>query len=211
MQFQPVTVTRRLSDGREHTITYNVAPDYLAIGTDSDNVRIPTTPITAQLIAERLGCILPSKLMVDQIYSAANTKLSPQPMSGGQYPNWERRMTTSGFFAEHDRLIDSRLSSGTPSGIIAGHKKDIVITNRLNQRPNNVAIYGWHQRNNQAIQPLSTVHGNSYVDYSHGVRLISGRCSVDGQEMSMADVLRDPVLSGLISHEGAINDSRATR
>lgn len=211
MKFRSVRISRTLTDGQQHTIIYNVAPDYLAIGTNADNVRIPMTPLTAQAIADRMNCLLPTRQMVNQIYSAADTHLSPRAMSGGQYPNWQSRMMTSAFFREHDRLVDSQLSGNNSTGLIAGHKKDIVITNRLNSKPRSVAIYGWHSTSSSPIQPLSTVHGNDYVDYSHGVRMVAGTCTVDGRSMAMADVLRDPVLSGLVSDEGTINDSRAIR
>lgn len=205
--FRDVTVRRRLSDGREHTITYKVMPDYLAIGSDSDFVRVPMTPMAAQQIAERFNCILPTTQMVDDIYRNAQTRLSPQTMT----PN--SSMTSNSYFVEHSRMIESaRRNAGHTNGqLLAGHKKDIVITNRLNSNPNKVAIYGWHRSNGSPIQPLSTVHGESYADYSHGVRLIQKTVMVDGREMNIEDVLRDPVLSGLLSNEGQITNTSAHR
>ena len=58
------------------------------------------------------------------------------------------------------------------------------------------------------IQPLSTVHENTYADYSHGVRLVSGTMVVDGVERPIAEVLQDPKLAGLVSDEGAIRRPR---
>ncbi len=211
--FKDVTVNRRLSDGRTHTITYKVMPDYLAIGSDSDFVRTPMTPDAAQQIADQFGCILPTTQMVDDIYSSSQTKLSPRPMSGGAYPNWESRMTQNEFFNEHQRLLNAQTQQAghTNGNLVAGHKKDIVITNRLNSNPGKVAIYGWHQTNGRPIQNLTTVHSKDYADYSHGVRLIQKKVIVDGREMDIEDVLRDPILSGLLSNEGPINNSSAVR
>lgn len=205
--FRDVTVRRRLSDGREHSITYKVMPDYLAIGTDNDYVRVPMTPMAAQQIADRFNCILPTTQMVDDIYRNAETRLSPQTMT----PN--SSMTSNSYFVEHSQMIESaRRNAGHQNGqLLAGHKKDIVITNRLNSNPNKVAIYGWHRSNGNPIQPLSTVHGESYADYSHGVRLIQKTVVVDGREMNIEDVLRDPVLSGLLSNEGPISNTNAHR
>lgn len=208
-EFRDVRVTMRLADGREHTAVYRVAPDYLAVGDGASAVRMPMNPLTAQRIADRLGCVLPTRLMVDQIYGAADRKLAPEPMSNSRYPDWQRAMMTNRFYGEHDRLIDRQLAGG--SGLIAGHKKDVVVSNRLDAKPGSVAIYGWHQRNGRPIQGLSTVHENTYADYSHGVRLVAGTMTVDGREMSTADVMRDPVLSRLLSDEGAIRDPRAAR
>ena len=47
-----------------------VAPDYLAVGTDEDYLLTPMTPMIAQRIADRLGCTLPTRKMVDDIYAA---------------------------------------------------------------------------------------------------------------------------------------------
>jgi hypothetical protein len=210
-----VTVRKRLSDGQTHEITYQVMPDYLAIGNDNDFVRMPMTPATAQAIADHFNMMLPTTEMVDQIYENAETRIAPRPMSGGQYPDWQTGMTTVEYFAEHNRLVERQTSgSGHQNGqLLAGHKKDIVISNRLNSNPNKVAIYGWHNSNNggNPIQNLTTVHGENYVDYSHGVRLVSKSVVVDGRQMSIEDVLNDSTLSGLISNEGTISNTSATR
>lgn len=207
--FREVRVTMRLADGREHTAVYRVSPDYLAVGDGADAVRVPMSPETAQRIADATGCVLPTATMVDQIYAAADVKLRPRPMSDGSYANWERRMMTNEFYAEHDRLVDAQL--GAREGLVAGHKKDVVVSNRLDANPGRVAIYGWHQPNGRPIQGLSTVHEASYADYSHGVRLVDGTMTVDGVQMRTADVMRDPTLSRLVSNEGPIRDPRAAR
>jgi hypothetical protein len=185
-------------------------------GTDSksntpSNSAVPTaapmTPAAAQRIADAFGCILPTTQMVDDIYQNAQTRLPPRPMPAGS------QMTTNAYFADHNRLVEGqRQSAGHQSGnLLAGHKKDIVITNSLDRNPSKVAIYGWHQTNGRPIQNLTTVHGRDYVDYSHGVRLIRKTVRVDGREMNIDDVLRDPVLSALVSKEGPIQNTRAIR
>ena len=63
---------------------------------------------------------------------------------------------------------------------MGGTKKDIVISNKIIDptRPGYVVIYGWHQLNGAAIQPLTNIHSGSYVDYSHGVRLMNAELLV---------------------------------
>ena len=74
----------------------------------------------------------------------------------------------------------------SPVGLlVSGLKKDVVLTNRLTSRPSKVAIYGWHRQNGSPWQPLSTVHGWSYVDYSHGIRLIARRAKLDGNDVDL--------------------------
>lgn len=210
-----VTVKMKLSDGKEHSVTYNVLPDYLAIGPDHDFVRIPMSPIAAQTIAVKFGCILPTTKMVDDIFKNAQTQMYPQPMSGGQYPNWQARMTKNEFYREHHRLVEGQRSkSGHQFGtLIAGHKKDVVISNFLNTHPKNVIIYGWHDKRNggKPIQGYGWGHENTYADYSHGIRLINQTMWVDGREATAAEILGDPLLSRLLSNEGPVKDLRAIR
>ncbi len=92
--------------------------------------------------------------------------------------------------------------------LVGGIKKDVVITPLLASNPGKVAIYGWHQLNGQPIQPLYLGHGVSYVDYSHGIRLVRGQMLVNGQVRSVADVLADPDLCVLLSDEGVVTNPR---
>jgi hypothetical protein len=80
-----------------------------------------------------------------------------------------------------------------------------VLTNRLKEKPSRVAIYGWHYPDGQPIQPLYVGHVDWYVDYSHGIRLVSQEMIVDGRPMRFSDVLRDMELSALVSDEGPID------
>lgn len=195
------------SKGIKHTAKISVAPDYLAIGSNNDFVRIPMNPITAQKIADKTGTTLPTKKLVDDIYKNAGAKMSPQPLPAGS------TMMSNEYYEKHNQLVESQISDKgfDRSQIISGHQKDVVITNRLDNKPTQVAIYGWHQNNGKPIQPLSTVHENTYADYSHGVRLISNNIIVDGKKMDIKDVLADPELSKLLSDEGVINNSKAAR
>ena len=99
-----------------------------------------------------------------------------------------------------------RAHFGSEAGsLTAGDKKDVVLTERLWQNPDRVAIYGWHQSNGKPIQPLSTVHGWHYADYSHGIRLISGQVLVNHRVQSLYSVLEDAHLAAVLSSEGALH------
>lgn len=196
--FRSVKVSAKLKNGKTSVGTLYVLSDYLSVGTNSDFIRTPMMPGTAKKISEALGCVLPTTKMVDEIYKQARVKLSPSPMKPGP------KMTSIDYYIDHNRTVNSQIASRINSGLIAGHKKDIVVSNKLLQKKNRVAIYGWHRTNGKAIQPLSTVHGNRYVDYSHGVRLVWGYMDVDGKKRKVSDVLADPMYAPLISYEGAI-------
>lgn len=178
-----------------------VMPDYLAIGSDEDFVRFPASFETASAVARRFGFVLPTTTIVDAIYDQAALRLSPQTMTPG------REMTSTAYFESHDGKIRSQLL-GRPLGeLVAGHKKDYVVTRRLAGALTQEAIYGWHRGVGSPIQPLSLVHGTRYADYSHGVRLVAETVYVGGQARSFYELLATEQ-AGLISREGAFPEAR---
>lgn len=201
-EFQTVKVRKRFSSGKTVTGKLWVSPDYLALGDDSNYIRFPMNPITAQKIADRYDCILPTQKIVDLIYRQADTKLKPITFRPGP-----KMVRTSQYF-RHNRAIQRQLLKRKKGKLIAGHKKDLVISNRLLRKKKRVAIYGWHRPNGKAIQPLSTIHGDYYADYSHGVRLVYERMEINGKMVPIADVLKDPSLASVISYEGVIKNVR---
>lgn len=192
--------TATASDGRLHTIEYDVMPDYLAIGHDDDFVRMPMTPATAQAYADAEAYVLPTRRMVNAIWRAADVRLEPQPLT-------ERR-EASATFLQHHLLIEAQLAGSRPRPFVAGLKKDVVVSNRLLERPDRVAIYGWHKPDGAPIQPLYVGHAQWYVDYSHGVRLVRRAVRVDGRRMPFERVAADPVLHVLVSDEGPLRTLR---
>jgi hypothetical protein len=204
-KFCPVTVTN-IAEGITNIGTLYVAPDYLAVGSDTNYLLIPISGNTAQRIADKIGCILPTRKMVDAIYAAAEVKLIPTPISPTV------AMTTVPIFTQHNEAVYAQRAAVLdlhPQGIlVAGHKKDVVITPRLATATNKVAIYGWHQTNGKAIQPLYLGHVTWWVDYSQCVRFVSYWMTVNGERKSVPEVLADPKLCGLISDEGVITNAR---
>lgn len=199
---QPVTLEAHSPEGKVTRAVVWVMPDYLAVGSDRDFLRIPLSYYTATAVARAFGCVLPTRKMVDAIYRQAELRLQPQPLPAGP------RMRSSAYYLHHQRMIEAQ-RDGQPLGeLVAGHKKDVVLTDRLYRNPNRIAIYGWHKRRGQPIQPLSTVHGAGYADYSHGIRLVAETAWIDGVPRSIYDVLADPELAPVLSYEGALQDPR---
>ncbi|MBV6636957.1 MAG: hypothetical protein KI788_13765 [Mameliella sp.] len=195
----PVEVSGRARDGSPIRITFCATPDYLAVGSDRDFVRVPMGLPAAMQIAGRFDMMLPTRRMVDQIYRAADTRVAPKPMTPGP------QMSSTDYLVRHNRTVEGQLRGASVAGhLTSGHKKDLVLTNRLSSNRGRVAIYGWHRTNGKAIQPLSTVHGATYADYSHGVRLISQTAYLNGRPVRLADLMADPDYASLISDEGPI-------
>jgi hypothetical protein len=201
----PVELKYQQPNGKTLTGTIFVMPEYLAIGSDKDFLRIPMDFHTASAVATKLGFTLPTRKMVDAIYRQSEYHLSPEPMTAGP------QMRSTEYYRIHNQKIEeqSRILGVTPGALVSGHKKDVVVTNLLARNPGRIAIYGWHRSNGAPIQPLSTVHGAHYADYSHGIRLVSETVLVDGKLRSVYDVLQDPVLSRILSDEGPIPNLRA--
>jgi hypothetical protein len=180
---------------------YRVSPDYVPIGSDEDYFLMPLSPLTAQAIADALGCVLPTRKMVDDIYRNAEVKLAPEniPPSAA--------MTTAPVFAQHNESVRARRAAEVPKhplgALVAGHKKDVVLTPSLAKAPGKVAIYGWHRPDGRPIQPLYAGHTANWVDYSHGIRLVAREMEVNGAVTKVESVLADGALSPLLSDEGA--------
>jgi len=198
----PVKFSFQSSQGKTLNATIFAMPEYLAIGTDKDFLRIPMNLYTAAAVASKMGFVLPTRKIVDAIYQQAAYHFSPQPMTAGP------QMRSTEYYVTHNAKVEeqSRTLGVTPGALVSGDKKDVVVSNRLERNPGKIAIYGWHRLDGAAIQPLSTVHGACYADYSHGIRLVSQTMLVDGETKSVSEVLEDPALAQAISDEGTIPD-----
>ncbi len=198
---QPVTFSGLTSTGQQADITICVTPDYLSIGSDDDYVRAPLGLPAALRVADAFDMMLPTTRMVDAIYSQADVRLSPQPMEPTS------QMSSTDYFMRHDVTLDAQFAQagGRDGLLVAGHKKDVVLTNRLDSAPGRVAIYGWHLTNGNPIQPLSTVHGEYYADYSHGIRLVSRTAYINGQAVDLRSLLTDGQYASLLNSEGPLS------
>jgi len=180
-----------ISKSMKKAILY-VAGEYISLGTDEKYIRCPLNPLTAQKIADLMGCVLPTPAIVDAIWKTSHIKLPPLPWG----PPYNASMMSSNRIIKHSNKIDDQLEKCgiDPSGdILAGHKKDVVMHNILKLHSNKVAIYGWHQSNGIPIQGLYysnathtknpyTGHVNTYADYSHGIRLVDQEVWIDDNQ-----------------------------
>ena len=196
----PVQLSGKRPDGSNVQVTICVTPDYLSIGNNRDFVRIPMGLPAAAEIADRFGFLLPTTRMVDAIYSQAGLHLEPSPMEANSL------MRSTKYLWLHNQTVERQCAGvdRTLNELIAGQKKDLVLSNRLRTYTGRVAIYGWHRMNGVPIQPLSTVHGAQYADYSHGVRLVSTTAFVNGVPQPLEKLLQDPRYAWIVSSEGPI-------
>lgn len=194
-------------DGTLMTIRYWVLSDYIAIGNDEDFFYCPMTPMLAQRVADLTKTHLPTKKIVDVIYSNAIIKLTPKPIPP------TAAMTTVPVFISHNDTVRHQLQDmmvvHSKGALTAGNKKDIIISNKVyGQSTSRVVIYGWHTSDGKPIQPVYNKHKNTWADYSHGVRLIQNKMYVNGNKTTYQKVLADAKLCGLLSDEGLISIAR---
>jgi hypothetical protein len=141
--------------------------------------------------------VLPTRKIVDAIDAEAEVHLAPHPLT--------RDREAVATFLEHHRIIEQQ-RMGKPLGLlITGIKKDIVLSPRIYERPQRLAIYGWRRPGGEPIQPLTIAHWSRYVDYSHGARLVRNTIDIGGQRTNITDLLADPNRCGLVSDEGPMN------
>lgn len=185
---------------KPHTIELWVLPDYLAIGTNDDWVRMPMGPVAAQIIADSLYCSLPTCWLVERIDEVAEGRIEPFPFR----PLRERNTRPIVFQDSNNAINVLYRAHGYHFGqFISGLKKDIVLSwhSDVPELSNKVFIYGWYYPDGRRIQPLYVHHVNWYSDYSHGVRLIYRTIRIDGKEYDMRKVLEDPNLYLLLNRQ----------
>ena len=184
--------------GRKHSVQYEVMPDYLAVGSDDNYCRVPMNPRTAQRLATLFGASLVTSVLSDHIYSQAVLKLAPF-----NYVPVGNANELVSKFVEHNAQIEKQFSDagGKHGQLVAGIKKDIILSSRIAENHDRVVLYGWHKPGGKPIQPVYSGHVWWYVDYSHGIRFINNQVILDGRPALVTDILKDPVLFRVLSDE----------
>jgi hypothetical protein len=184
--------------GINHQITYEVIPDYLSVGNDTDFCRIPMNPYTAQRLADLCGGSLLTSKISDHIYEKATIRLYPY----NYIPVGDLNEQVSKF-RDHNHQIEKQIAEagGKHGQLTAGVKKDVILSERVSKQPGKVVIYGWHLPGGKPVQPVYSGHAAHYVDYSHGIRLMNNQVLLDGKPVLLRDILKDPVLYRIFSDE----------
>lgn len=180
-----------------------------------EGVRVGMSAETQQKVADMLGCSLLTPKLADLAWSQRDVTLRPRT---------KRFSAATELFFEHSGEIDVQLAElGRPSGLKQTVGKHWVISEKL--KGLGMAMnYGWHFEGEEfegvkggvsasgildatgrpvrVIQGCGTRHDMHHSDYSQTCTLVSRSCVVDGQSADIRDLLADPVLSWLASHEG---------
>lgn len=154
MEFPPLDSWVPLTiDGRD----YLVSPTYLApigIGEAVEYARVN-------------GLVLPTPLMVDAIYEAADLKLAPHPQN---HDGTLAGMNSRALANKQADFIEKQID-GRPFRLLVGTHKDVVfIPEAYGKTVNKPGIYGWHKNINSPIQAPMWGHAMLWKDYSQGLR-----------------------------------------
>lgn len=181
-----------------------------------DGVRVNVSADLQQRLADYFDASLLTPLVADAIYAAAVRKITPCPMTIS---------SSVASMIKHSEAVDKKMSSD--SGLSATVGKHWVLDKKLETQPGKSCNYGWHftgqsylgikgfpaatqvaGNNVKVIQPNATAHDPHHTDYSQICQLVSQQCWVDDAEMRFSDILKDPILGSLVSHQGALKIDR---
>lgn len=203
----------------EHTAEFSVFADALKI----DGIRVNVTAETEQVIADMLDCMLLTPKLADLRWAQRSVSLPP-------FPGSTIGMSSTKAMKDHSAKIDAALAKMSgPDGIIETTGKHWVIDNALDGKfigkVPAAMNYGWHFAPGmwkgyseacasgmkhpdgtviRLIQGRGTRHDINHTDYSQLCVLVHQLCTVDGAEMKLPEVLTNPDLAPLASHQGVL-------
>jgi hypothetical protein len=213
-------------------VKVRVLPDYLCVGDDTDYRHLPLDQQSAQKVADAFHTILPTAKICHAIWRRTPWSRTIGAIERdylrtdrGRKAPWGRLQTSTAAYDDHSVAIQDRMKAmSIPLGeLVAGHKKDVVLSRRLHTDPSRIAFHGFYRDRypyepcydnpsgqldpncNRELPAHDHPEGRGHFsDYSQGVRLVHPFMRIDGVRHLVADVLRDKTLSKLISADGEI-------
>lgn len=195
----PVTST---IDG--HTATFQVCDDAVRVeASDGCRFRFQVTAKMTQQCADLLGASMVTAKIMDLSYQQAELAvdasilLAGPAMSSTEYSQrWNAKVETkragqTGLFRDCGKawILDNALAGSAGAVNYGFFAKDALYTNAQ-------GIKLW--------QNVGSRHNAAHQDYSQTLFLMSIGCQVDGQDMNVVDVMKDPGLSKLINYGGVL-------
>lgn len=176
-----------------------VLPDFFCLGTNEDYVYVPMGAMSAERVGGLLNARLPTISMVRQVYAHSRKQVA-KPWG----PPYDGSMShTSRWSVQTAKVRAALFASGAkPGDLVEGHFKNVIVSKKvIDGRGVLLGFWGWFDKDGRPIQGDSQAHGAGYCDYSHGVRYVLNEMIVEGQLMSVDEVLRHEEYHHLISDE----------
>ena len=200
-----------------------VASDALALRHPFGDVRVNVSCRGAQVLCDKLGLQMPTPLMIDRVWEAATLRVNPKtylPDSSGRilvHDRLDDTVTTpmhslTAMIAHSDRV--QRSIEGDPE-LVCNVGKWWVLTHALGaplQGGYTCANYGWFYASAPGLsvtgkrlwQPIGKRHNENHRDYSQTFVPVGSKMLVNDQVMTVASVLSDAELCGLLNHDGPL-------
>jgi hypothetical protein len=221
---RPKPLTIKGLEGGE--VTTYVMPDYIAIGSDKNFVRIPLSPILAQALASKYNLALPTKTIVEETYRQAGKRVvGPSYSHADEFEQNSAFLDSPGFYLRSSKDIDAQLKGLKPGTLVAGGKKELVVSPFVAVRTTwakadeSIAFYGLFDSRGIPAQ-RTPGHGGEmgyrHTEYALGVRFLSPMIVVrdsSGQTRvtTMNEGLQDPEVAKIISRVERTYDQPETR
>lgn len=149
----PAGFTRMVING----VTYDVGNDYVREG----SVYKTFSGNSARAYAAAQGWIMPTSDITQ--YIATKARIITMPIQDQWNP--DSQFYPNGDEAYHTQQIFELTGGGFPTGLVAGHKKDVV-----NTIPDKTCLWGGAKAGGGWWQSGGCPHGGDHKDYSQGLR-----------------------------------------
>ena len=180
--WRKMTFKGKTKKGADVSVTIRVCPDYVAIGSDEDYVRVPLSAVALQRLSAMMDVALPTIKVADAIDKKAqkirlvtDTEIERKKgkkkdsahsthMIKPDFILWQSKIADENFHKANIPKFKTK-GGGIEYTLVSGHKKDVLVydspdpTRLVQYRPPEQGLdYG--------------AHPNTHIDYSLGGRLI---------------------------------------
>lgn len=195
-----VPVTSTIKD---HTAIFQVCEDAVRVEDNGNRFRFQVTAKMNQQCADLLNASMVTTKIMDLSYQQASTVVDATVLSAGA------QMSSTAYSKTWNQKVDIKRNG--EMGLFRDCGKAWVLDNALANSAGAInygffaknALYT-NARNIKLWQNTGTRHNAQHQDYSQTLFLMSNMCQVDGQDMNVIDVMKDPILSYLINYGGVL-------
>lgn len=192
-----------------HTAVFQVCSDALAVTLDDGSrFRPQVSARLAQQCADALGVSLPTAKICDLAFHQAVLKLNAVTLPAG--PD----MVTTAKSKQYNVLLEVKRAGET--GLVRDAGKAWILSNRLGEKRDIAINHGFYSRSgpdtnqlgDKLYQSSGGAHNWLHQDYSQLLLLVKSTFTLDGEEKTIADIFKDPVLSHLLNWDGILHFTR---
>jgi hypothetical protein len=200
-EWVPVT-----SKNNNYTAIFYVCDDAVSVTLDDGSrFRFPVSAKLAQQCADSMQASLPTSKVCDLAYQQATVKLPATLLPAGA------DMVTTTKSKTWNAALEKKRQGQT--GLIRDCGKAWILSNARGAGAVNYGFYDPHApysnvRGLKLWQNVGTRHNALHTDYSQTLILMKLECEINGQTLSVLDVMKHPMLSKLINDDGVLASTR---